>query len=158
MLKLNHEKSELIVFSPKRCAPKFNNIILEFSNVKILPSNSVKLLGVTFDNNLSMENFINTTSRSCFFHLKTIGAIRQFINADTCKILIHALVTSRLDYSNALLHGLPQCAIARLQRVQNTAARVITRTRKHDHITPILKSLHWLPLQYRPQFKVCLCF
>ena len=63
---------------------------------------------------------------------------------------------SRLDYGNALLYGLPASAIQRLQRVQNSAARVITRMKKHQHITPTLESLHWLPVHYRVQYKVLL--
>ena len=90
------------------------------------------------------------------FHLKSVGSIRQYINTDACKILTHALVTSRLDYSNSLLFGLTHCVISCLQRVQNTAARIVTQTRKRDHITPVLRLLHWLPLQYRLRFKVCL--
>jgi len=65
-------------------------------------------------------------------------------------------VTSRLDYGNALLYGLPASAIQRLQRIQNTAARVVTRRKKHDHITPTLETLHWLPVHYRVQYKILL--
>ena len=68
--------------------------------------------------------------------------------------LIHAFVTSRLDYCYSLLYGLPKYQISKLQRVQNTAARLITNTRKYDHITPALYSLHWLPVFYRIHFKI----
>ena len=73
---------------------------------------------------------------------------------DACKTLAHALVTSRLDYGNALLYGLPSTLLTRLQRIQNSAARLVTRTRKRDHVTPILNSLHWLPVIYRSQYKI----
>ncbi len=63
--------------------------------------------------------------------------------------LVHAFMTSRLDYCNALLGGCPASSINKLQVVQNAAARVLTRSRKYDHITPILQSLHWLPIKYR---------
>ena len=66
-------------------------------------------------------------------------------------------MTSRLDYCNALLYGLPTSVIQRLQRIQNTAARVVTKWKKHDHITPTLETLHWLPIHYRVQCKVLLC-
>jgi hypothetical protein len=65
-------------------------------------------------------------------------------------------VTSRKDYCTALLYGLPASVIQRLQRIQNTAARVATRRKKHDHITPALENLHWLPIHYRVQYKVLL--
>ena len=67
-----------------------------------------------------------------------------------------SLVTSRLDYGNALLFEVNSGLINKLQRVQNTAARLITRTKKHNHITPVLVSLHWIPVQYRIQYKLLL--
>ena len=67
---------------------------------------------------------------------------------------VNALITSRRDYCNSLLHNIPLSQTARLQRVQNNAARLITRTSKHDHITPVLKELHWLPVESRIAFKM----
>ncbi len=70
--------------------------------------------------------------------------------------LVHAFMTSRLDYCNALLGGCPASSINKLQIVQNAAARVLTRSRKYDHITPILQSLHWLPIMFRISYKILL--
>ncbi len=70
--------------------------------------------------------------------------------------LVHAFMTSRLDYCNALLGGCPASSIHKLQIVQNAAARVLTRSRKYDHITPILQSLHWLPMKFRISYKIVL--
>ena len=67
---------------------------------------------------------------------------------------MNSLVTSRLDYCNALLSGVPKTILNKLQNVQNTSARVVTRTSRYCHITPILKELHWLPVQYRVQYKI----
>ena len=83
-------------------------------------------------------------ARVCRFHI-----IRN-----ACKTLAHALIRSRLDYGNALLYGIPGTLMARLQRVQNCAARLLTRTRKRQHITPVLNSLHWLPVIYRSKYKI----
>ena len=80
--------------------------------------------------------------------------IGKVITNDACKILVQALVTTRLDYGNALLQGLPQVLIERLQRIQNYAARLITGSRKSEHITPVLRELLWLPVKYRLRFKV----
>ncbi|KAF7710058.1 hypothetical protein HF521_008930, partial [Silurus meridionalis] len=70
--------------------------------------------------------------------------------------LIHAFMTSRIDYCNALLGGCPASLINKLQLVQNAAARVLTRSKKYDHITPILSSLHWLPVKFRLDYKLLL--
>ena len=69
---------------------------------------------------------------------------------------IHAFITSKLNYCNGLLTGLPKQTLRKLQLVQNAAARVLTKTKKFDHITPILKSLHWLPVGQRIDFKIML--
>ena len=69
---------------------------------------------------------------------------------------MHAFITSKLDYCNFLLYGCRKMQLKKLQYVQNTAARIITRTRKFDHITPVLSDLHWLPVSYRFVFKIIL--
>ncbi|XP_062605752.1 uncharacterized protein LOC134267560, partial [Saccostrea cucullata] len=103
-----------------------------------------------------METQISAVSKSCFYHLRNISRIRPFITEDACKTLVVALVASRLDYGNALLYGITETNISRLQRVQNTAARIATRTRKHDHISEVLISLHWLPVKFRTYYKILL--
>ncbi len=72
------------------------------------------------------------------------------------KKLVHVFMTSRLDYCNALLRGCPASSINKLQIVQNAAARVLSRSIKYDHITPILLSLHWLPIKFRISYKILL--
>ena len=95
-------------------------------------------------------------SRACYYQLRNIGRIRPLITEDACKTLVCSLVTSRLDYANALLFGINTTEIAKLQRIQNSAARIITCTRKREHITPILVALHWLPIDKRIQYKILL--
>ena len=90
------------------------------------------------------------------FHIRDIGKIRKFLTVESCKVLVNSLVISQLDYCNAAYYGLPSYLILRLQRVQNTAARLISCTHKYDHITPVLIELHWLPIEYRLKFKIFL--
>ena len=101
-----------------------------------------------------MEQHVNAVSRSCYAQLRQIGHIRQYLSNNTTQTLINSLVTSRLDYCNSLLHGVPMTTLNRLQMVQNTAARIVKRTSRFEHITPVLKELHWLPVEYRIDFKI----
>ena len=88
--------------------------------------------------------------------LRNLWSIKKFIDSDTLATLTHAFVTSKLDYGNALLYGIPKSTMSRLQYVQNCAARLIRGARKFDHVTPLLIDLHWLPMTYRPMFKILL--
>ena len=82
--------------------------------------------------------------------------IRKYLDKEPAATLIHAYITSKLDYCNSLLVGMPKFQLQRLQYVQNTAARVVCQGRKYDHITPMLQELHWLPIHYRTVFKIIL--
>ena len=93
-----------------------------------------------------MEYQVASVAKTCYYQIRNIGQIRSCITSDACKILVHALVTLRLGYCNALLYGLPQTMLKRLQRVQNCAARLICRRKKHDHVTPLLRGgQHYVP-------------
>ena len=107
---------------------------------------SVRNLGVVFDRTMSMEKHSCSVSRSCYAHMRNIGQMRRS--------LIHSPVTSRLDYCNVLLCGASSSTTKKLQLVQNTAARIITRTSRWEHISPVLRDLHWLPIKRRIEHKV----
>ena len=154
ILKLNQEKRELIVFSSKHRIRRVNDLSLTIGGRLLHAVQSVRNIIVIMSNGLAMEKQVNAISKSCFYHIRNIGKVRQYITNDACKNLVRALVTSRLDYGNALLQGLPQVLNEILQRIQNCAARLITRSRKSEHITPVLRELHWLPVKYRLRFKV----
>ena len=82
--------------------------------------------------------------------------IHKVLDDDTSATLVHGLVTSRLDNGNSLLYGITERQLNKLHLAQNAAARMLTRTRKFDHISPVLQRLHWLPVRYRIQFKLLL--
>ncbi len=108
-------------------------------------------LGVILDSNLSFPCY-----KTAFFHLRNISKLRNMLSVSDAEKLVCTFMTSRLDYCNALLGGCPASSINKLQIVQNAAARVLTRSRKYDHITPILQSLHWLPIKFRISYKILL--
>ena len=91
-----------------------------------------------------------------FFEIRNIGRIRSYLGSKAAAMLVHAFVSSKLDYCNSLLYGAPKKHLDKLQRVLNSAARVVCKVSKRSHMTPILKSLHWLPVCERINFKVLL--
>ena len=119
-------------------------------------SSSVCNLGVTLDQNLSFQQHVSRTCQICYFELRRINFIRHYLSQDALKTLISAFVLSRIDYCNSLLTGCPKQLIQKLQKVQNNAARIICRTPKFDHISPILHTLHWLPVEQRIEYKLLL--
>ncbi len=108
-------------------------------------------LGVLFDSNLLLKAMF-LASVNCVLPSQNISKLRPMLSTSNAEILINAFMTSRLDYCNALLGGCSARLINKLQLVQNAAARVLTRTRKYDHISPVLSTLHWLPTKHRIDF------
>ena len=123
--------------------------VLHVGDLMVDPSVNVKNLGTIFDNSISMDTHINQVCKTALYHIHNIHRISKYLSQESLKTLVHAFVTSGLNYCNRLLYGLPKYHISKLQRVQNAAARLITNTRKYDHITPALYNLHWLPVFYR---------
>lgn len=155
-LLLNPDKTETLVIGPKSIRNKMPDITLHLDNTSVVSSAVVKNLGVTFDPELSFNTHITHTSRISFFHLRNISKIRKMLSIHDAEKLVHAFVTSRLDYCNALLSGCAITSLKPLQLVQNAAARILTRTKRFEHITPVLASLHWLPIKSRIDFKILL--
>ncbi len=151
-LKLNQDKTEFIIFSKDNHHGR--EYELNVGNNAITASKHIKILGVYLDSSMNLMQQITATSRSAYMHIRKINSIRQYLTESAVKTLIQSLVVSRLDYCNSLYYGLPLTSINRLQLVHNSAARVISRTPRHEHITPILRELHWLPIVKRCQFKL----
>ena len=116
---------------------------------KIVPSTeAIRNLGCWFDNNFTMNAHVTKTCKAGFFYLHNICRIRKFLTQEITEKLIHAFVTSRLDYCNSLLYGIPSNLLAKLQRVHNAAARLIHQAPRFCHITPLLVDLHWLDIKH----------
>jgi len=105
---------------------------------------------------LTMADHVLAICRSGYFQLRQLRPVARSLTADTAKTIVHAFIACRLDYCNSLLHGITDSLFRRLQSVQNAAARLITGTRRRDHITPVLRDLHWLPVQRRVDYKLAL--
>ncbi|XP_045082914.1 uncharacterized protein LOC121587194 [Coregonus clupeaformis] len=146
-LKLNPGKTELLFLPGKDCP--FHDLAITVDNSVVSSSQSVKSLGVT----LSFSANIKAVTPSCRFMLYNIQRVRPCLTQEAAQVLIQALVISRLDYCNSLLAGLPACAIKPLQLIQNAAARLVFNLPKFSHVTPLLRTLHWLPVEARIRYK-----
>jgi len=103
-------------------------------------------LGVLVDQELTFKEHVAKIASSCFYQLRRLKQVRRYVDNDVMAQLVAAFVTSRLDYCNGVLVGLPKSTIAPVQRVQNVAARLVLGLRLFDHTTPALRQLHWLPV------------
>ena len=153
-LKINDAKTEFIIFRSPQMKHDLNGLSVNVGDSQIVPSVKVRNLGVIFDQSLTFDDHISAICQSVHFHIRSIGKVRKLLSFDACAILIHALISSRLDYCNSILYNLPDTKIGRLQRVQNQAARILTRSPRREHITPVLKQLHWLKVRERIRYKI----
>ena len=153
-LKLNPDKTELLFF-PAKSSP-IRELSVTVDNASVTSAPTAKNLGVILDSHLSFKTHITAVTRSCRFILHNIRRIRPFITQESAQLLIQATVISKLDYCNSLLTGLPACALKPLQLIQNAAARLVFNQPKFSHVTPLLRSLHWLPVVARAEFKTLL--
>ena len=103
-----------------------------------------------------MASHITKLCAPSFYYVYNIRRIRKYLSRQSTEILVHAFITSRLDYCNGLLYGLPDCVLNKLWQVQNACARLIFREQKFCHVTPLIYELHWLPIKYRIEFKILL--
>lgn len=113
-------------------------------------------LGVEFDSELTLSAQVNAVCRSSYYHLRQLRPVARSLTTDAAGTLIHAFISSRLDYCNSLYYGITNRLLQRLQCVQNAAARVLTGTRRRDHISPVLRRLHWLPVRRRIEYKLAM--
>ena len=160
-LKTNDDKTELMAICTRS---RFSQVIPNLSPMSIsacdIPfSQSVRNLGFYLDETLSMDAHIKYLCRILFCQLRRIGKIRSFLSTDAANKLAVSLILSRLDYCNSLLAGIPDKKLNKLQRIQNHAARLVLRKSRHARATALLRTLHWLPVKARIQYKIaCLCF
>ena len=153
-LRLNPAKTQIMWLGSSQLLAR-----LDIAEVRVLSScirvqDTARDLGVVIDSPLSMSAHVAAVCRSGYFQLRQLRPAVRSLSADASRTLIQAFVSCRLDYCNSVLFGISDSLMSRLQSVQNAAARLITGTRRYEHITPVLRQLHWLPVRQRVAFKV----
>ncbi|PFX16803.1 putative RNA-directed DNA polymerase from transposon X-element [Stylophora pistillata] len=155
-LMLNDDKTEFMLVGTRKQLTKVSIDGVRVGDYNISPSSSVCNLGTWFDPHLDMDVHITKTCSSAFYYLYNIRHSRKYLSRSSTETLAHAVITSRLDYCNSLLYGLPKYQLSKLQRVMNASARFVCCAPKSCHITPLLRELHWLPVCYRIEYKIIL--
>lgn len=145
-----------------RCATarrmsQLSNKSIAFSGEEIIPVTSVRNLGVVVDSSLTFQLHISRVVSSCFYQLRRLKGSLRALPFDTAKTIMNCFVISRIDYCNSLLAGAPKYSLDRLQKVMNSAARLLCHAGRRAHISSLLRNrLHWLKIPQRIQYKLCL--
>ena len=103
---------------------------------------------------MSFDNKVSETCKACYFHIRALRNMCASLTTEASKTIAAAIIDSRLDFCNSLLAGTSVSNLTRLQRVQNTLARVVTKKPRSCHMTPVLFDLHWLQVRHRITFKI----
>jgi len=130
---------------------------LQLRTETVVASDQVRVLGVTMSSDLSLDKHVANVCATCFYWLRQLRRVRRSLDAESAATLVHAFVTSRVDYCNTILAGASKYITDKLQRVMNAAARVVSDSRKYDRgLTSLLHDkLHWLDVPERVQYKLC---
>jgi hypothetical protein len=154
-LSVNPSKTEFLLIGTRQQRSKISSASLSFRGTVLSPSTHVRNLGVIFDADLSFKNHISSLSSSSFHQIRQLRQIRSSLDTVSTAMLATSLVATKLDYCNSLFFGLPSTTTNRIQRIQNSLARVVVpSTKRSHHISPVLKQLHWLPISQRITYKI----
>ena len=155
LLKLNDDKTELIVLGTKSQLSKVGEVSIKIDNDTISTAPSVRNLGIHFDKELKWIVHINCLTSNLYYILRKVAHVQHLLNEEATKTIIQALMLSKSDYCNSIYQGAPMYAINKLQRLQNMGCRIFKKIGKYDHITPHLMELHWLKIKECIVYKVC---
>ena len=155
----------IIIVGPNKteyllCNPNNINLPVNIANLgsnTIFPNDNAKNLRAVFQTDISLNKHTSSILKSCFLQLRDFLHIRPFIYKTAANTLANAFVHSRLEFCNSLFYGFPKYSIHRLQKVLNTVTVIVNNPANFSHIIPTLKylSLHWLPIFYHINFKIC---
>ena len=135
-----------MVFGSRQMISKVPDFRLSLLGKELIPVQTAKDLGVTFDSSLSFDCHVVKTASSCMSSLAQINRVKHVLDKSLLILVIRSLVFSKMYYCSSVWANTTANNIRRLQAVQNFAARIITKSRKFDHITPLLTELHWIPV------------
>ena len=156
-LKLNSSKSQAIIFAPKNLASQVYINQIKLSDGSSIPvSTMVYNLGIFIDRELSYGPQINSVCSISYKLLRNLASVRKFLDPSDLRILVQSIIISRIDNCNSLLYGILSSNIYKLQKLQNSCARLIYGKKRREHVTPLLNELHWLPIRQRIVFKILL--
>ena len=116
-------------------------------------THSARNLGFIFDEHLTFSDQISAISKACYYHIRQLRCIRPYLDSTTACTIATSIVHSKLDYCNSLYYNLPKSQITRLHLIQNSLARVV-KAPKSCHVTHVLRSLHWLKITERIEYKL----
>ena len=153
-LRLNAQKTQLIWLGSGQQLEKITATDVQFLSANIQVMSTVRDLGVLIDSRLTMADHVTAICRSAYYQLRQLRCVVQLLTSEAAMTLVHSFISTRLDYCNSVLYGIADNQLQRLQSVQNAAARLVTGTRRTEHITPVLQSLHWLPVRQRIVYKL----
>ena len=155
-LKLNDDKTKDLILTSilHRSTHSISQVVVR--EAPIAPKLTVHNLGAMFDQWLTMDVFIKHICKTVYFYLHNISSIWNWFSKEFTITLVHAFIESWLDYCSTMLVGITGTSLVKLQRIQNMAARLVTKTSKRDHIILIFRALLWLEVRYRIIFKVLL--
>lgn len=153
-LRLNPAKTVLIWLGSRQQVDKISDHEVPILSSAITTVDTARDLGVVLDSHLTMSAHVSSVCWSAYCFLRQLRPVARSLSVDAAKTVVHAFISSHLDYCNSLVYGITDNLLRRLQSVQNAAARLVTGTRRCGHITPVLRQLHWLPLRQRVEFKL----
>ena len=154
-LKLNSDKTQFIWLGSQQQLQKIEIESVALLGDTVVFQPTVNDLGVTIDGPLTMREHVQRICRASYYQLRQLRVVRNSLSTDVCVMLVHAFVSSRLDYCNSLLAGVSDDLVNRLQSVLRSAARLVLRKRKFDPVSNDLRErLHWLPIRQRIQYKL----
>ena len=154
-LSVNPSKTEFLIIGTPQQRSKLTATSLTFQGSLLTPTDSTRNLGFIFDKDLSAKQHISSVCKTSYFQIRQLCQVRSSLDANSAIILANSFVSSKFDYCNSLYYNLSAVSLDRLQKVQNALTRVVVPSvRRHHHITPTLKNLHWLPIRQRISFKI----